>query len=114
MKTFTPMPIPCARCGQPRTIRIYHSSEIAAAAARCCWSCGYSRARSHNNQWQTEVDDMAVVRLLAGTPPRRTTRAERQAAVRILTQKRLTAEQIAAQLRISSRTVVRLRTRTAA
>jgi DNA-binding CsgD family transcriptional regulator len=53
---------------------------------------------------------MAVERLLAGMPVN-STRAERQAAVAALTARQKTAAEIAERLRVSQRTVVRLRAR---
>ena len=84
-----------------------------------CRSCGgWSRSghcrscagREHTTRLHAWLDEMAVQRLLASQPVR-ATRAERQAAVTYLTGKRMSARLIAERLRLSERTVVRLRNR---
>ena len=75
-----------------------------------CRSCANRDNAERRNAW---LDEMAVQRLLAAQPVR-ATRAERQAAVTYLTGKRMSARLIAERLRLSERTVVRLRNRVAA
>ena len=89
--------VPCRSCGGwSRTGR--------------CRSCSGRERTARLNAW---VDEMAVQRLLASQPVR-ATRAERQAAVTYLTDKRMSARVIAERLKVSERTVVRLRNRGAA
>ena len=90
--------IPCSMCGQPATW------------VGRCRSCASQIAATQRNSW---LDEMAVERLLAAQPVQ-ATRAERQAAVTYLTGKRMSARLIAERLRLSERTVVRLRNRGAA
>ena len=90
--------IPCRVCGQPATW------------AGRCRSCASREAATQRNAW---MDEMAVERLLAAQPIH-ATRAERQAAIAYLTGKRMSARVIAARLKVSERTVVRLRNRSAA
>jgi hypothetical protein len=59
-----------------------------------------------------EPDRIAISRMLDGATPGRVTSLERQTAVTVLTGRGLNAREIAAVLRINSRTVARYRSRT--
>lgn len=96
------MVVPCGECGREREVY----AESAHRADRCP-SCAH---RDANIRRQSDIDVIAVERLLMRSPVR-STRAERQAAVTYLTRNGLTARQIAERARISERTVVRLRSR---
>lgn len=100
--------IPCCLCGTVRTLRITRPNHEVAAHHRPCLQC-----KTRCNP-EADIDDLAVEHLVAGSLVGRTTRAERQAAVAALTARGLSARVIAMRLRVTSRTVVRLRSRVAA
>ena len=87
----------CGDCGQVR--------QVHTPGARCL-QCAYRERAAR----QAELDDIAVERLLAGSPVA-ATRAERQAAVAYLTGHGLSARAIAERTGMSSRTAQRLRSR---
>lgn len=95
--------VPCVVCGVERAIYGFARDRVAAEERACSPTC-----------WQADQDEMAVERLLAGHPPVRTTRAERQAAVAHLTRRGTPTMVIAERLRVTRRTVERLRARCAA
>lgn len=87
----------CVDCGETRWVRRPRGDR--------CERC------ARKNPWHAWFDEMAVDRLLAGNPPPRTSRAERQAAVIYLSNRGLPANVIAERIHVSTRTVVRLRNR---
>lgn len=104
--------VPCPKCGQKRPIHYQTPASIRRAEQRPCHNCnpgGSHTPRPGNNDWQSEVDEVAVQRLLSGSRVR-STRAERQAAVAYL-DGRLPAPVIAERIGASQRTVERLRQR---
>lgn len=95
--------IPCPECGTPRPITDHNCKR---AEIRPCRAC-FLRAL---NERQADIDEMAVERLLSGSPVR-STRAERQLAVAYLTERKQPLALIAERLHISRRTAERLRQR---
>lgn len=75
-----------------------------------CYGCTLARSAVQVSRWDA-LDPVAVVRAVAADPPPGMTRAERQKAVALLDGYGYSASKIARTLRISSRTVVRLRVR---
>lgn len=103
------IPVPCRECGAVRWVNgPVAAARTAKGLCRPCYRAQYLReiARPAVDQ----VDEMAVQALLSGRPVR-TTRPERQVAVTYLTDRRESAARIAERLRISQRTVTRLRRR---
>jgi hypothetical protein len=96
--------VPCADCGTLRTIR--KDSTWKERTGRCR-SCGQA-ARAQRTR--ADIDEMAVARLIAGSPVR-STPAERLQAVAQLSRRRLSCRQISERMGVSRRTVVRLRAR---
>lgn len=89
----------CPVCGQPMSL----TRTNRRARKVCSQSCGARQLRTH----QSEVDPVAVARLVAGDPPARTTRAERTAATAVLTRRGRSYTQIADHLHITARSVAR-------
>lgn len=84
-----------------------------------CAECNRIRARASRRRTYvpvppTEPDPIAVERAVAGDPPDRLTASERAAAVLALTQRNVSARQIAERIGCSQRTVHRARSRYAA
>jgi hypothetical protein len=106
----TPTEIVCPECGESRRV-----SRIDRAGARCrrCAIAASTADLNARHQRQNELDEIAVERIIAGTPPPQSTRAEREAAVAYLTQHGYSADAISRRTRMSERTVVRLRRRRA-
>lgn len=112
------MMIPCPLCHIPRQIR--SRSEFGVAKGRrCrdCWNSSQEAAESGRCRRAeqllacAEVDPIAVERMVSGRPPAFTTRAERQEAVTVLTNRGWGAKRIADQIGVTERTVERLRAR---
>jgi DNA-binding NarL/FixJ family response regulator len=105
-------PVQCWSCGETRHVTDAYARD---AQHRTCIRCA-DRSLSGFRQWnqrQAELDEVAVERIIAGTPPPQSTRAEREAAVAYLTQHGYSADAISRRTRMSERTVVRLRRRRA-
>lgn len=70
-----------------------------------------SRACARQTRWHgnRDIDDMAVIRILANDPPSTTTRSERMAAVQVLTTQGRSASWIADQMHVAERSVTRYR-----
>lgn len=99
----------CELCGR---IRLFCCHGCSRRYCRSCWHHFIGPAVSEGlRAWHESVDEVAVQRLLSGEPPRTTTRAERQRAVSYLVDHRLPNSTIAERLRVSQRTVERLRSR---
>lgn len=95
--------VPCANgCGNVRAV--YRPSEAAKIADRPCRDCYWGAKRDYY------VDEMAVVRLIAGTPVNATAH-ERAAAASELASKGISHRVIAARLHVSRRTVERYQQR---
>jgi len=103
--------VPCIVCGRERPILT--TTNVWRAWKQRCKACTSEAIRTYGISTQAEVDEVAVQRLLAGQPPARTTRAERQQAVAYLLGKHMTNEAIARRLHLARRTVERLHARTA-
>jgi DNA-binding NarL/FixJ family response regulator len=95
--------IPCPSCGRLRVLRCSGRWEQERARERLCMGCAGTARREF-------VDEMAVERLLSGSPVRANA-VERRIAVVYLTRHGLSARQVAERLRVTQRTVVRLRAR---
>lgn len=104
-RNTTSMWVPCLECpGRLVVLCAPDGPESYAERHPRCIEC---EARTR----ETRIDPVAVDRLLAGHPPRRTTRAERGQAVIKLTERGWPASRIAPHLGISTRSVQRHRTR---
>lgn len=99
--------VPCMVCGTARQLTRYY--DPSPRCLRCALVARSEEMRDRHSQ----VDEMAVERLLSGSMVQ-ATRAERQAAITYLTGHGLSAREIAERIRVSSRTVQRLRSRAAA
>lgn len=74
-----------------------------------CLGCSRERSRRAPGYRAVEPDEMAIERAVAGDPPERLTPRERAAAVRRLSKRGLSAEEIAEHVRCSPRNVYYLR-----
>lgn len=100
---MTTVDVTCPICETPRPIRYSTPIDLRRAADRQCLNC-YRAGRYKG------VDEVAVQRLLSGSRVQ-ATRAERQAAVTYLVDRRVPNSVIAARIHASQRTVERLRQR---
>jgi hypothetical protein len=101
-----PVMVMCPRCHRARPIKPCNRSDPIRAANRNCATCAQVLR-------QSDYDDIAVERMIAGEPAGRASRAEREAAVKVLAGRRLSHTQIAARIGTSTRTVERLKARLA-
>lgn len=125
--------VACIQCGKDRTIVAFRKTYAAAAAARLCPSCSskakaalpthVSRTQSRPTYVESQtlpfakryeadeavVDWVVVDRLMSGQPAGMTTRPERVAAVAALTALGVPASAIAERMRLTQRSVERLR-----
>lgn len=95
----------CPVCSNPMSLKL-NNGLPRQHCSRQCAAIAHGRARWHGNR---DVDDMAVIRILAGDPPATTTKGERMAAVQTLTVQGRSAAWIAGQLRVTRRSVNRYR-----
>lgn len=104
----------CAICGGQTSDPTVHRCQrcwFASDDFRRAICASLPAARLSRNAREAAVDPVAVARLVAGDPPGRVTRAERQQAVRVLSRRGMSAAQIAETIGATSRTVVRMRAR---
>ena len=94
----------CERCHQTRTLRY-------PATGPFCHACTGSVLATIRNAQESDIDEVAVDRLVAGDRPAHTTRAERQAAVEVLSRRGWPVSRIAEYVGITPRSVGRLRAR---
>jgi DNA-binding NarL/FixJ family response regulator len=100
--------IPCAQCGIPRPLQVRSASHRKVVQQRICTRCNTTNIRAYNVSDPGDVDEMAVERLIAGTPVQARP-SERMQAVAYLTRRRLSAKQIAERIGCTKRTVERHR-----
>lgn len=107
------MIVTCPDCRRDRAIKSGRPGVHCHRCARRHQDVDASMARVHAayRAQQAEVDEIAVQRIVRGDRPTVTTRAEREAAVVILTRRGWSASQIAMHAGITVRTVSRLRVR---
>lgn len=92
----------CTVCGNP--IPADRPNQLT-----CSRICGYTQGSWTHVAHQSEVDFIAVARMVAGDPPEHTTRGERIEATRILTRRGHTLRQIGELLRVTPSCVGRYR-----
>jgi len=93
----------CPACGRPMSAHSNRSNRLRHYCSRRC-----TLLANPPHDWNRDLDEVAVQRLLAGDHIE-STKAERLEAVRALTARGRSASWIAAHLRIAERSVTRLR-----
>lgn len=95
----------CPVCSAPMAATLANGMPRKYCQPQCARTGG-GRARWNGNH---DIDDNAVIRILANDPPATTTKGERMAAVQTLTNQGRSAAWIAGQLRVTERSVSRYR-----
>ena len=103
--------VECVWCGQPRSVYIDRPYRLERARNRPCKACWLRRITIHQVALSTEEPDHAAVQRLLNGAPVKAGVADMQAAVKYLDSHGMSARQIAERLRVSERTVVRMRAR---
>ena len=94
----------CPVCSAPMTPTRSHNKPRAFCSKPCASRANGNVIRTRN----ADLDEVAVIRLISGSPVT-STKAERREATRLLTERGRSAAWIARQLRITPRSVHRLR-----
>ena len=94
----------CLACGRPMSTHDQHGNRPQFCSRPCASRANGNVIRTRN----LELDEVAVMRLIAGDPVR-STKAERLEAVRVLTERGQSAAWIAQRLHVTERSVTRHR-----
>jgi predicted nucleic acid-binding Zn ribbon protein len=96
--------IPCPVCSMPMPPRTPWGHQ----RITCSRSCGISQGNTKRRARSQEVDEVAVIRLIDGSPVH-STKAERFEAMRVLTERGYSLVAIASRLHTTPRSVSRYR-----